>query len=59
VVIFVFCAVCGYIPCLIAIPAEVLLVAHGVLTAAAWAYMLSGEVERLVLATGFADLNPP
>jgi hypothetical protein len=59
VVIFVFCAVCGYIPRLVAIPAEVLLVAHAVLAAAAWAYMLSGQVDRLVLATDFADLDSP
>jgi hypothetical protein len=59
VVIFVFCAVCGYIPRLISIPAEVLLVAHAVLAAAAWAYMLSGQVDRLVLATDFADLDSP
>jgi hypothetical protein len=59
VVIFVFCAVCGYVPRLVAIPAELLLVAHAVLAAAAWAYMLSGQVDRLVLATDFADLDSP
>lgn len=59
VVIFVFCAVCGYIPRLVEIPATVLLFAHAVLAAAAWAYMLSGQVDRLVLATDFADLDSP
>jgi hypothetical protein len=59
VVIFVFCAVCGYVPRLVEIPAEALLVAHAVLAAAAWAYMLSGQVDRLVLATDFADLDSP
>jgi hypothetical protein len=59
VVIFVFCAVCGYVPRLVEIPAAVLLVAHAVLAAAAWAYLLSGQVDRLVLAVDFADLDSP
>jgi hypothetical protein len=59
VVIFVFCAVCGYVPRLVDIPAAALLVAHAVLAAAAWAYMLSGQVDRLILAVDFADLDSP
>lgn len=59
VVIFVFCAVCGYVPRLVDIPATVLLAAHAVLAAAAWAYLLSGQEDRLVLAVDFADLDTP
>jgi hypothetical protein len=57
VVIFVFCAVCGYLPRLFEIPASLLLVAHAVLAASAWGYMLTGQVDRLVLAVDFADLD--
>jgi len=59
VVIFVFCAVCGYVPRLVAIPEAVLIVAHAVLAAAAWAYMVSGQVDRLLLAVDYADLDTP
>lgn len=59
VVIFVFCAVCGYVPRLVDIPAAVLLAAHAVLAAAAWAYLMSGQVDRLILAVDFADLDSP
>jgi hypothetical protein len=59
VVIFVFCAVCGYVPRLLEIPAPLLLAAHAVLAVAAWAYMLSGQIDRLALAVDFADLDSP
>jgi hypothetical protein len=55
VIIFVFCALCGYLPRLVELPQGVLLVAHTVLAAAAWAYMLSGQVDRLSIAVDFAD----
>jgi hypothetical protein len=59
VIIFVFCAICGYIPRLVEIPLVVLLLAHAVLAAAAWAYLMSGQVDRLILAVDFADLDSP
>jgi hypothetical protein len=55
VIIFVFCALCGYLPRLIEVPQAVLLVAHAVLAASAWAYMLSGQVDRLSIAVDYAD----
>jgi hypothetical protein len=55
VIIFVFCALCGYLPRLVELPQAVLLVAHAVLAAAAWAYMLSGQVDRLSVAVDYAD----
>ncbi len=55
VVIFVFCAFCGYLPRLIAVPEPLLIVAHVVLASAAWAYFFSGQVDRLSLAVDGAD----
>jgi hypothetical protein len=55
VVIFVFCAVCGYVPRLIELPPTAILVAHVILATAAWAYMFSGGVDRLTLALDYAD----
>jgi CBS domain containing-hemolysin-like protein len=55
VVIFVFCAFCGYLPRLVAIPAPLLVAAHVVLATAAWAYFFSGQVDRLSLAVDGAD----
>lgn len=57
VVIFVFCAICGYLPRLIGIPALLLLAAHAVLAFAAWAYWLTGQVDRLSLAVDHADME--
>ena len=59
VVIFVFCAVCGYLPRIAPIPALPLLVAHVVLACAAWAYLLSRQVDRLSLAVDGADRDDP
>jgi hypothetical protein len=59
VVIFVFCAICGYVPRLVELPAPALLIAHAVLATAAWAYLLTGQVDRLVIAVDFADLDSP
>ncbi len=55
VVIFVFCAICGYLPRLMPVPLPLLLAAHGVLAVAAWAYMLAGQVDRLSIAVDDAD----
>ncbi|MDP8912814.1 MAG: hypothetical protein M3N39_04465, partial [Pseudomonadota bacterium] len=55
VVIFVFCAICGYLPRLISIPIPLLLLAHGILATSAWAYMLAGHVDRLSVAVDNAD----
>ncbi len=55
VVIFVFCAFCGYLPRLVPIPELVLILAHAVLAAAAWAYFFSGQVDRLSLAVDDSD----
>jgi hypothetical protein len=55
VVIFVFCALCGYLPRLVALPEALLVAAHVVLAAAAWAYFFSGNVDRLTVALDFAD----
>ena len=55
VVIFVFCAVCGYLPRLIAVPMPLLLLAHFILAASAWAYLFSGQVDRLSVAVDYAD----
>ena len=55
VVIFVFCAICGYLPRLVDVPLPVLLVAHVVLAASAWAYLFAGQVDRLSLAVDVAD----
>jgi glycerol-3-phosphate acyltransferase PlsY len=55
VVIFVFCALCGYLPRLVALPEALLISAHVVLAAAAWAYFFSGNVDRLTVALDFAD----
>ena len=55
VVIFVFCAICGYLPRLVPVPLPLLLAAHGVLAVAAWAYMLAGQVDRLSIAVDEAD----
>lgn len=57
VVIFVFCAICGYLPRLIDIPTLPLIAAHAVLAVAAWAYWLTGQVDRLTLAVDHADLE--
>ncbi len=53
--IFVFCAICGYLPRLMPVPLPLLLAAHGVLAVAAWAYMLAGQVDRLSIAVDDAD----
>ena len=55
VVIFVFCALCGYLPRLVDVPPLLLIVAHAVLAASAWAYMLMGQVDRLSVAVDYAD----
>jgi hypothetical protein len=55
VVIFVFCAICGYLPRLIEIPLPLLLGAHLVLAASAWTYLFAGQVDRLSVAVDFAD----
>jgi cbb3-type cytochrome oxidase subunit 3 len=55
VVIFVFCALCGYLPRLVALPEALLIAAHLVLATAAWAYFFSGNVDRLTIALDFAD----
>jgi hypothetical protein len=55
VVIFVFCAFCGYLPRLIEVPAPLLISAHVVLATAAWAYFFSGQVDRLSIAVDGAD----
>jgi hypothetical protein len=55
VVIFVFCAICGYLPRLISIPIPLLLLAHGILATSAWVYMLAGQVDRLSVAVDNAD----
>jgi hypothetical protein len=55
VIIFVFCAFCGYLPRLIEIPMPLLIGAHVVLATAAWAYFFSGQVDRLSLAVDGAD----
>lgn len=57
VVIFVFCAICGYLPRLIDLPALPLLAAHAVLAVAAWAYWLTGQVDRLSIAVDHADME--
>lgn len=55
VVIFVFCALCGYLPRLVALPEALLIAAHVVLATSAWAYFFSGNVDRLTIALDFAD----
>ena len=55
VIIFVFCAFCGYLPRLMPIPEGLLIGAHAVLAAAAWAYFFSGQVDRLSVAVDDAD----
>ena len=55
VVIFVFCAICGYLPRLIEVPMPLLLTAHLVLAASAWTYLFAGQVDRLSIAVDFAD----
>jgi hypothetical protein len=55
VVIFVFCAICGYLPRLIDIPLPLLLTAHIVLAVSAWTYLFAGQVDRLSVAVDFAD----
>jgi hypothetical protein len=55
VVIFVFCAMCGYLPRLVALPEALLVSAHLVLAGAAWAYFFSGNVDRLTVALDYAD----
>jgi hypothetical protein len=55
VVIFVFCALCGYLPRLVDIPMPLLLTAHLVLAASAWTYLFAGQVDRLTVAVDFAD----
>jgi hypothetical protein len=55
VVIFVFCAICGYLPRLVEIPVPLLLGAHLVLAASAWTYLFAGQVDRLSVAVDFAD----
>jgi hypothetical protein len=55
VVIFVFCALCGYLPRLVALPEALLIAAHIVLATSAWAYFFSGNVDRLTVALDFAD----
>lgn len=59
VVIFVFCALCGYLPRLVPLPDPVLIASHAVLAAAAWAYLLAGQVDRLSVAVDDADRNTP
>ena len=55
VVIFVFCAICGYLPRLIPVPLPLLLLAHFILAGCAWAYLFSGQVDRLSVAVDYAD----
>jgi hypothetical protein len=55
VIIFVFCAFCGYLPRIVPVPELPLVIAHVVLAGAAWAYLLSRQVDRLSLAVDFAD----
>ncbi len=55
VVIFVFCAFCGYLPRLVPIHDFMLILAHAVLATAAWAYFFSGQVDRLSIAVDDAD----
>ena len=55
VVIFIFCAICGYLPRLIDVPMPLLLLAHMVLAASAWTYLFAGQVDRLSVAVDFAD----
>lgn len=59
VVIFVFCAFCGYLPRLVQIPEALLIAAHAVLATAAWAYFFSGQVDRLSIAVDDADRHNP
>jgi hypothetical protein len=55
VVIFVFCAICGYLPRLVEVPMPLLLAAHLILAASAWTYLFAGQVDRLSVAVDFAD----
>lgn len=55
VVIFVFCAICGYLPRLMEVPMPALLGAHLILAASAWTYLFAGQVDRLSVAVDFAD----
>lgn len=48
--IFVFCAFCGYLPRVISINSEVLLVAHLMLLTFSWSYMLLSRIDVLVVA---------
>ena len=48
VIIFTFCALCGYLPRLVWIPSEILLLSHLVLAMAAWTFMIFGGVLKLV-----------
>lgn len=59
VVIFVFCAFCGYLPRLVPIPQPLLLGAHVVLAIAAWAYLFARQVDRLSVAVDYADRDTP
>lgn len=55
VIIFVFCALCGYLPRLVPLPEALLIAAHLVLATSAGAYFFSGNVDRLTVALDFAD----
>jgi hypothetical protein len=59
VIIFVFCALCGYLPRLIALPEMVLIASHAVLAVAAWAYLFAGQVDRLSVAVDQSDRDTP
>jgi hypothetical protein len=59
VVIFVFCAFCGYLPRLVPIPEPLLIGAHAVLAIAAWAYLFARQVDRLSVAVDYADRDTP
>jgi hypothetical protein len=48
VIIFTFCALCGYLPRLIWMPSELLILSHFVLAIAAWTFMIFGGVLKLV-----------
>lgn len=59
VIIFVFCAFCGYLPRIVPIPELPLLLAHIILAVAAWGYFLARQVDRLSLAVDNADQDDP
>ena len=57
VVIFIVGALCGFLPRLVPTDPGLLLIAHIVLAAAAWAYMLAGQVDRLTMALDIAETD--